>query len=244
MPKNVPVLISSYTIKGLLEIDETDVQRRLPLSTLFSDISKDQDLFSCPPSSSLASLFLLQPLLAVASSRLLRESSSGIFGRRPCLLLKVRISLLSQIDGSPLWEILAKKAFRHSHGAVHCFRVWLQIFRNSWYKAITGLAFSISALGLSASTDKRFVSVQAHLLLRWWLYNLKSVFQCLASWGICLVGSSSCRALPDCFGALLFLPPRSSSCLLLLSFNSLVFHLVHPQCLPNSFWAAVHNAGI
>ena len=59
MPKNVPVLISSYTIKGLLEIDETDVQRRLLLSTLFSDISKDQDLFSCPPSSSVASLFLL-----------------------------------------------------------------------------------------------------------------------------------------------------------------------------------------
>jgi len=35
MPKNVPELISSYTIKGPLEIHETAVQGCLPLSTLF-----------------------------------------------------------------------------------------------------------------------------------------------------------------------------------------------------------------
>ena len=58
MSKSVPELVSSYTIKGLLEIDETDVQGCLPLSTLFQDISKDEGLFSCPSSSSVGSLFL------------------------------------------------------------------------------------------------------------------------------------------------------------------------------------------
>ena len=118
MPENVPVLISSCTIKDLLEIDKTDEQGRLPLCTLLYDISKDEDLFTCPPSSSVASFFLLCSLFSIPS-----KSSSEAFDTRPCMLLKVGISLLSQIDGSPFWEILAKKAVRQAHRAVHCLRV-------------------------------------------------------------------------------------------------------------------------
>jgi len=45
MLTNVPELVSSYTIEGLLEIDETSLNRCLPLSTLIQDISQDRDLY-------------------------------------------------------------------------------------------------------------------------------------------------------------------------------------------------------
>ena len=52
MPENVPEFVSSRTIKGLFEINETDVQGCLPFNTRFSDISKDENRFYCPSSSS------------------------------------------------------------------------------------------------------------------------------------------------------------------------------------------------
>lgn len=45
MLTNIPELVSSYTIEGLLEIDETSLKACLPLSTLIQDISQDKDLY-------------------------------------------------------------------------------------------------------------------------------------------------------------------------------------------------------
>lgn len=45
MLTNIPELVSSYTIEGLLEINETSLKGCLPLSTLILDISQDKDLY-------------------------------------------------------------------------------------------------------------------------------------------------------------------------------------------------------
>lgn len=45
MLKNAPELVSSYTIDGLLEIDETNLRGCLSLITLIQDISQDKDLY-------------------------------------------------------------------------------------------------------------------------------------------------------------------------------------------------------
>jgi len=45
MLENVPELVSSHSIEGLLEIDETNLQGCLPLINLIQDISEDKDLY-------------------------------------------------------------------------------------------------------------------------------------------------------------------------------------------------------